>query len=60
MCAKKKKKMIYDFDEWLLPYKTAIDKRHEMIMTTKERLSVDGSLYTMYNSRLSFAKCRNL
>ena len=30
--AAKEKKMIYDSDEWLMPYKDAIDKRHEMII----------------------------
>ena len=40
----KKKTMIYDHDEWLEPYKEVIDRRHEMIMGLKERMSVDGSL----------------
>ena len=45
MCAKKKaKKMIYDSDKWLLPYKDVIDRRHKMIMDLKEKYSVDGSL----------------
>ena len=49
----KRKKMIYDYDEWLMPYKDVIDRRHEMILETKERMSVDGSLskgmnYHMY------------
>ena len=39
-----KKTMIYDHDEWLVPYKEAIDKRHEMIAEMRDRLSVDGSL----------------
>ena len=43
MCAKKKK-MIYDHDKWLLPYKDVIDRRHKMIMDLKDRFSVDGSL----------------
>ena len=43
MCAKKKK-MIYDHDKWLLPYKDVIDRRHKMINDLKDRFSVDGSL----------------
>ena len=39
-----KKTMIYDHDEWLVPYKEAIDKRHDMIVNMRDRLSVDGSL----------------
>jgi hypothetical protein len=36
MCARKKKTtMIYDHDEWLLPYKDVIDRRHEMIKDLK-------------------------
>ena len=44
MCARKKKMMIYDHDKWLKPYKDVIDRRHEMILGLKERMSVDGSL----------------
>ena len=40
----KKKKMIYDHDEWLVPYKDVIDRRHEMIMGLKEKMAVDGAL----------------
>ena len=43
MCAKKKK-MIYDSDEWLMPFKDKIDERNEMILDLRKRLSVDGSL----------------
>ena len=43
MCARKKK-MIYDSDKWLKPYKDVIDRRHEMILDLKERMSVDGLL----------------
>ena len=39
-----KNKMIYDADKWLKPYKDVIDRRHEMILALKDRLSVDGSL----------------
>ena len=44
MCAKKKQEMIYDHDEWLVPYKEVIDRRNKMILELKDRLSVDGSL----------------
>ena len=52
--ATKEKKMIYDSDEWLLPYKDAIDKRHEMIMDMKEKLSVDGSLSKGMNNHIYY------
>ena len=55
MCAKvKKKKMIYDSDEWLMPYKDVIDRRHEMIMAAKERISVDGSLSKGLNNHMYY------
>ena len=57
MCAKKK--MIYDSDEWLLPYKDAIDKRHEMIAQTRDRLSVDGSLAKAMNNHIYYGLHRN-
>ena len=37
-------KKIYETDEWLRPYKEAIDARHDRIVATRERFSVDGSL----------------
>ena len=37
-------KKIYETDEWLRPYKEAIDARHARITATRERFSVDGSL----------------
>ena len=51
MCAKKKK-MIYDSDKWLMPYKDVIDRRHEMIMSLKDRYSVDGSLSKGINNHV--------
>ena len=48
----KKKKMIYDSDEWLLPFKDVIDRRHEMILDLKERMSVDGSLSKGMNNHV--------
>ena len=59
MCAKKKKKMIYDHDEWLLPYKDVIDRRHEMIMDLKKRMSVDGSLSKGLNNHMYYGLHRD-
>lgn len=58
MCAKKKK-MIYDNDEWLMPYKDAIDQRHEMIVQLKDRLSVDGSLSKAMNNHIYYGMHRD-
>ena len=52
MC--EKKKMIYDSDEWLMPYREAIDRRHKMILDAKERLSVDGSLSKGMNNHMYY------
>ena len=57
--SKQKKHMIYDSDEWLMPYKDAIDKRHEMIMGMKERLSVDGSLSKGMNNHVYYGLHRD-
>ena len=55
MCAKaKKKKMIYDSDEWLEPFKDVIDRRHEMILEMKERMSVDGLLSKGMNNHMYY------
>ena len=58
MCAKKKQKMIYDFDKWLLPYKDVIDRRHKMIMDAKEKFSVDGSLSKGVNNHMFYGMHR--
>ena len=55
----KRKKMIYDYDEWLLPYKDVIDRRHEMILETKERMSVDGSLSKGMNNHMYYGLHRD-
>ena len=49
-----KKKMIYDSDEWLVPYKEVIDKRHEMILELKDRMSVDGLLSKGMNNHMYY------
>ena len=54
-----KKTMIYDHDEWLMPYKDVIDRRHEMIMALKERLSVDGSLSKGMNNHIYYGLHRD-
>ena len=56
---KKGKKMIYDADEWLMPYKSVIDRRHEMILSLKERLSVDGSLSKGMNNHVFYGLHRD-
>ena len=56
---KKEKKMIYDADEWLMPYKSVIDRRHEMILSLKERLSVDGSLSKGMNNHVFYGLHRD-
>ena len=53
MCAKKKK-MLYDIDKWLKPYKDAIDKRQKMILDAKEKLSKDGSLSKGLNNHMYY------
>ena len=54
MCARKKKAMIYDHDEWLKPYKAVIDRRQKMILDLKERMSVDGSLSKGMNNHVFY------
>ena len=54
MCAKKKKEMIYDHDEWLVPYKEVIDRRNKMILELRDRLSVDGSLSKGMNNHMYY------
>ncbi len=57
--AKKKKPMIYDHDEWLEPYKEVIDRRHEMILEMKERMSVDGKLCNGMNNHIYYGLHRD-
>ena len=58
MCAKSKK-MIYDHDEWLEPFKEVIDRRHEMILDFKERMSVDGKLCNGMNNHMYYGLHRD-
>ena len=55
----KNNKMIYDDDKWLKPYKDVIDRRHEMILALKERLSVDGSLSKGMNNHVYYGLHRD-
>ncbi len=57
--ATKKKPMIYDHDEWLEPYKDVIDRRHEMILEMKERMSVDGKLSKGMNNHMYYGLHRD-
>ena len=40
----KDKKMIYDNDPWLMPYKDAIDARHDRILAERKRIAGEGPL----------------
>ena len=51
--------MIYDHDEWLLPYKDVIDRRHEMFLEVKERMSVDGLLSKGMNNHMYYGLHRD-
>ena len=55
----RKKKMIYDADEWLVPYKEVIDRRHEMILDVKKRMSVDGLLSKGMNNHMYYGLHRD-
>ena len=60
MCAKtKKSNMIYDHDEWLMPYKDVIDRRNKMILDLTDRLSVDGSLSKGLNNHVFYGLHRD-
>ena len=54
-----KKSMIYDHDEWLVPFKEAIDNRHEMIAQMRDRLSVNGSLADAMNNHIYYGLHRD-
>jgi len=55
----RKKKMIYDADEWLVPYKEVIDRRHGMILDVKKRMSVDGLLSKGMNNHIYYGLHRD-
>ena len=46
--------MIYDTDPYLMPFKAAIDVRHERILATRDLIAVDGSLSAGVNNHLFY------
>jgi 1,4-alpha-glucan branching enzyme len=54
----KDKKMIYDNDPWLMPYKDAIDARHERILAERKRISGEGPLADALNNHLYYGMHR--
>ena len=52
--AKSEKMMIYDNDEYLLPYKEAIDRRHENILALRDRMAVGDSLADGVNNHMYY------
>jgi len=49
-----KRKMIYDADPWLEPYKEAIDERHNRIIADKTKLAGEGRLTDSVNNHLYY------
>ncbi len=49
-----KTKMLYDLDPYLMPYKGAIDARHERILATKKHLAGDGPLKDAVNNHMYY------
>ena len=56
MCANAKKniKMIYDTDEWLMPFKDVVDQRHSEILRQKERFAGCGMLSDVVNNHIYY------
>jgi len=50
--------MIYDNDEWLMPYKEAIDARHERILEVREKIAGEGKLSDGINNHLYYGMHR--
>ena len=50
----KKIEMLYDEDQWLQPYKEAIDARHERILNEYDAIAVGGSLAKGVNNHLYY------
>ena len=50
----KKMPMIYESDEWLAPYRDAIDARHRRILESREDIAVEGSLSKGLNNHLYY------
>ena len=49
-----KRKMIYDTDPYLMPFRTAIDVRHARILQTRDEMAVGGSLSAGVNNHLFY------
>ena len=47
-------RMIYDTDEYLLPYKEKIDLRHERILALKKRIAGDGTIANAMNNHIYY------
>ena len=47
-------KKIYEQDPWLMPYKDAIDARHEHIWQTLKHIAGDGLLKDAVNNHLYY------
>lgn len=50
----KKNTKIYDLDPYLMPYRAAIDVRHERILEARDAIAVDGSLSAGLNNHLYY------
>ena len=49
-----KRKMIYDTDPYLMPFRTAIDVRHARILQTRDAMASGGSLSAGVNNHLFY------
>ena len=54
-----KKKMIYDTDPYLLPYKKAVDARHERILLARKKIAGEGRLTDALNNHLYYGLHRD-
>ena len=54
-----KKKKIYETDPYLMPFKTAIDVRHERILKERDAIAKDGSLAAGVNNHLYYGLHHN-
>ena len=50
----KKVKMLYDTDPYLMPFKAAVDARHERILAALKRYAGDGPLRDAVNNHLFY------
>ena len=53
-------KKIYEQDPWLMPYKGAIDARHEHIWQTLKHIAGDGLLKDAVNNHPFYGRLRSL